>query len=183
MEVRRICPRCRKRYSQEDIVCTECGERLADVSLDFEASVSMVREPVLLACNWDVETMYLEDALRQRNIPYYVEECMKPVPTGNIKEDTIDIVPFTNYYVDRRNMMGAADALKQAKEETRWDEEQSAVFFDMPEDELEDEPDGQESEGADMTARGWFMGLDLYIRVGAAVIGGALLLSFIIFLF
>ena len=60
METRRICPKCRKRFPQDAIVCEECGEQLIDAASDFEASFSMVKEPVLLSNGHDVDTVYLE---------------------------------------------------------------------------------------------------------------------------
>ena len=73
METRRICPKCRKRFSRDEVVCEDCGEQLIDAASDFEASFSMVKEPVLLSNGHDVDTVYLEEALKAANVPYYVE--------------------------------------------------------------------------------------------------------------
>ena len=55
METRRICPKCRKRFSRDEVVCEDCGEQLIDAASDFEASFSMVKEPVLLSNGHDVK--------------------------------------------------------------------------------------------------------------------------------
>ena len=68
METRRICPKCRKRFPQDAIVCEECGEQLIDAASDFEASFSMVKEPVLLSNGHDVDTVYLEEALKRKSV-------------------------------------------------------------------------------------------------------------------
>ena len=50
-------------------MCEECGKQLIDVASDFEASFQMVRDPVLLSNGHKVDTVYLEEALKERNIP------------------------------------------------------------------------------------------------------------------
>ena len=62
METRRICPKCRKKFPPDAIVCEECGKQLIDVASDFEASFQMVRDPVLLSNGHKVDTVYLEEA-------------------------------------------------------------------------------------------------------------------------
>ena len=32
METRRICPKCRKRFSRDEVVCEDCGEQLIDAA-------------------------------------------------------------------------------------------------------------------------------------------------------
>ena len=68
METRRICPKCRKRFSRDEVVCEDCGEQLIDAASDFEASFSMVKEPVLLSNGHDVDTVYLEEALKRQSV-------------------------------------------------------------------------------------------------------------------
>ena len=129
METRRICPKCRKRFSRDEVVCEDCGEQLIDAASDFEASFSMVKEPVLLSNGHDVDTVYLEEALKAANVPYYVEEGQNTVPTNRFKEGIVEIVPFTNYYVDKSNWKAAREALKSAGEETRKDQAAPVVFW------------------------------------------------------
>lgn len=118
---KRICPRCRRVYLEDRTVCSECGTRLADIEYDFELALSMIGDPVLLSDNWKADTEYLEMSLKKRNIPYFSEQLQQPVPTGNIRERTVEIVAVTNYYVDQSNWEPASEALKEALEETRKD--------------------------------------------------------------
>ncbi len=92
----------------------------------------MVRDPVLLSNGHKVDTVYLEEALKERNIPYYVEKGQNTVPTNRYKEGIVEIVPYTNYYVDKSNWKTAREALKSAAQETKKDEEAPVVFLDMP---------------------------------------------------
>lgn len=187
METRRICPRCKKQYSRDEVVCEECGERLADITSDFEASFAMVKDPVLLSNGHGVDTVYLEEALREKNVPYYVEEGQNAVPTDNIKEGTMEMVPFTNFYVDKRNWKLAKEALKSAVAETRKDEEAPVKFLDMPESEPEDEiDDGEEEEGGGNGAGGpweWFVSQDIYMKLILGTVAGLFLLGLLAILF
>lgn len=116
---KRICPKCRKIYSENKTVCSECGTRLADIEYDFELALSMIKEPVLLTSNLKVDTDYLKKSLKKRNIPYFSEQLQQPLPTGNIRENTIRIVTVTNYYVDQCNWESASQALEEAVAESR----------------------------------------------------------------
>ena len=149
METRRICPKCRKRFSRDEVVCEDCGEQLIDAASDFEASFSMVKEPVLLSNGHDVDTVYLEEALKAANVPYYVEEGQNTVPTNRFKEGIVEVVPFTNYYVDKSNWKAAREALKSAGEETRKDQAAPVVFLDMPEEGTGDDLGNDASDGSD----------------------------------
>ena len=180
METRRICPKCRKRFPQDAIVCEECGEQLIDAASDFEASFSMVKEPVLLSNGHDVDTVYLEEALKAANVPYYVEEGQNTVPTNRYKEGIVEIVPYTNYYVDKSNWKAAREALKSAKEETKKDQDAPVVFLDMPEegtgdDHKKNETDGSGSESEEEAKEGlwgWLADQDAAMKlvVGLVVI-------------
>lgn len=191
MVTRRICPKCRKQYPDDEIVCEECGERLTDISSDFETSFSMVRDPVLLSNGNDVEVSYLQDELKRRNVPYYVEEGQNAVPTDNFMQGTVKMVLFTNFYVDKSRWKTAKEALLCAKEESRKDQESPAVFFDMPKEAQEDGPEskgagksrgkGEESpEDGDVGKRSlWvgFMDQEIYVRLGIVVIAAVFLLG------
>lgn len=190
MATRRICPKCRKQYPDDEIVCEECGERLADISSDFEASFSMVRDPVLLSNGNDVEVSYLQDELKRRNVPYYVEEGENAVPTDNFMQGTVKMVLFTNFYVDKSRWKTAKEALLCAKEESRKDQESPAVFFDMPKEAPEDEPEkgagksrGKGEEGPEDGDAGkrslWagFMDQEIYVKLGIVVIAAVFLLG------
>ena len=196
METRRICPRCRKSFPKDEVVCGECGERLIDVAPDYEACFAMVREPVLLTNGHKVDTVYLEEALRKKNIPYYVEAGENVVPTGYYKKGFVEIVAFTNYYVDKSNWKAAKEALKNAVEETRKDEEAPVVFLDMPEKAPEDsirEPgagllehsgENQETgknrdagEEGDRSLWGWFVDQDMVMKAVLGVISLLFLLG------
>lgn len=186
METRRICPKCKKQYSKDEVVCEACGERLADITSDFEASFAMVKDPVLLSNGHGVETVYLEEALREKNVPYYVEEGQNAVPTNNIKEGTVEIVPFTNYYVDKRNWGLAKEALKSAVAETRKDGEAPVKFLDMPMSEPEDNSDGEEDDDAGNGAGGpweWFVSQDIYMKLILGTVAGLFLLGLLAILF
>ncbi|SCH74498.1 Uncharacterised protein [uncultured Clostridium sp.] len=158
METRRICPKCRKKFPPDAIVCEECGKQLIDVTSDFEASFQMVRDPVLLSNGHKVDTVYLEEALKERNIPYYVEKGQNTVPTNRYKEGIVEIVPYTNYYVDKSNWKTAREALKNAAQETKKDEEAPVVFLDMPMEEPQDAPRDMSRDTSKKTSRNTSMG-------------------------
>lgn len=185
METKRICLRCKKIYPRDEIVCEECGERLADVTSDFEASFSMVRDPVLLSNGHDADTMYLREALRERNVPFYIEEGENAVPTSHYKEGIVEIVPFINIYVDKSNWRMAKDALLHAREETRKDGEAPVVFLDMPEQEPGDELEAHdlEEQGGRRGKAGnpwsWYQGLDMSARVLLGGVAGVFLLGLV----
>ena len=112
-------------------MCEECGKQLIDVASDFEASFQMVRDPVLLSNGHKVDTVYLEEALKERNIPYYV---------------------------DKSNWKTAREALKNAAQETKKDEEAPVVFLDMPMEEPQDAPRDMSRDTSKKTSRNTSMG-------------------------
>lgn len=176
---KRICPGCRKIYPQDVIVCPECKKRLADIEYDFEMALSMMKEPVLLTGSPEIETVYLEEGLRRRNIPFFVEEMQNAVPTDNYRENTIDIIPVTNYYVDRSSLEEALAVLNEAAEESEKDRAEPVIFLDMPEE--EDEAGGEEDE-ADRSSGGFrkvFTEMAPSMRFNVLVIG---LVAFFAFL-
>lgn len=186
METRRICPKCRKRFSRDEVVCEDCGEQLIDAASDFEASFSMVKEPVLLSNGHDVDTVYLEEALKAANVPYYVEEGQNTVPTHRFKEGIVEIVPFTNYYVDKSNWKAAREALKSAGEETRKDQAAPVVFLDMPEEGTGDDLGNDASDGSDSWTDGeesrgglwgWLGDQDMAMKLIVGLVGGLFLLG------
>lgn len=190
MGEKRICPRCRKLYPKDVDVCAECGEVLADISEEFEMVLAMMKEPVLLANGWDVDLEYLRQALRKRAVPFYTEECMRPVPTDSVKSGGVKIVPTVNLYVDQREWEEALEALSWAMEETRKDDEAPEVFLDMPEEEADDaleDPDVVPKCIEDAPEKNglmrWFLALDMPSRLAVAAMGGVFLLGIIAILF
>lgn len=175
---KRICPGCRKIYPQDVIVCPECKKRLADIEYDFEIALSMMKDPVLLTGGPEIEAVYLEEGLRRRNIPFFVEEMQNAVPTAHYRGNTIDIVPVTNYYVDRSSLEEALAVLNEAEEEAEKDRAEPVIFPDMPEEEDEE---GWEEEETDKSGgfRKVFTEMDSSRRFNVLVIG---LVAFFAFL-
>lgn len=179
-------PPMQKTYPQDVLTCKSCKVVLVEISEDFELALSMIKEPVLLANDWDVDLEYLEEGLKQKAIPYYTEDCQKPVPTGDDKNGTMDIVPATNLYIDRRDWESGSEALLWAKEETRKDEECPPVYLEMPEEEPEtgqEEPPSVEENKKTQNLLSWFDILHPYTKMAVAAIAVIFLLGFIGILF
>lgn len=168
---KRICPGCRKIYPQDTSVCPQCKKRLADIEYDFELALSMIKEPVLLTGSTDTElqALYLEEGLRRKNIPFYVEEMKTAVPTGNYREHTVDIIPVTNYYVDKSSLDEALAVLKKAEVEAEIDNAQPVIYLDMPEEDGKDEEDDVIPDGSGGAFR--FNVLIIGLVAGFAVLG------------
>lgn len=206
METRRICPKCRKQYPGHEVICEECGERLAEISSDCQASFSMVREPVLLSNGHDIDVMYLKEELKKQNVPYYVEEGQIAVPSNHIKEGILEIVSYTNFYVDKSTWKAAKEALGGAREERRKGLKASGAHYDSPGEagsgpgaggpkakgqeakrqkaeglEAEDqEAEGREGQDERQPARSlWarFMDQEVYIRLGMVVVVAVFLMG------
>lgn len=173
---KRICPGCRKIYPQDTSVCPQCKKRLADIEYDFELALSMIKEPVLLTGSTDTElqALYLEEGLRRKNIPFYVEEMKTAVPTGNYREHTVDIIPVTNYYVDKSSLDEALAVLKKAEVEAEIDNAQPVIYLDMPEEDGEVEEDGEYDvipDGSGGAFRRVFCGMEPSARFNVLIIG------------
>lgn len=135
-----------------------------------------INEPVLLSNGRDVDTAYLEEALKERNIPYDVEEGEHTPPSSYIQEGIAQVVTFTNYYVDKKSWKLAKEALLSAREETKKAGKHPVGLTDgpggkaKPADWLrEDEEDGQDDNGSKHKHTGnpwsWFIGLDTTARL------------------
>lgn len=169
---KRICPGCRTIYPQDTNVCPKCKIRLADIEYDFELALSMIKEPVLLTGSTDTElqVLYLEEGLRRKNIPFYVEEMKTAVPTGNYRTNTVDIIPVTNYYVDKSSLEEALAVLKEAEEEAEKDNAQPVIYLDMPEEEEDGEDDAM-PDASGGAFRKVFAGMEPSTRFNVLVLG------------
>lgn len=175
---KRICPKCRKIYPQDIIVCPECKKRLADIEYDFELALSLMKEPVLLTGTRKAEAVYLEEGLRRKNIPFFVEEMQNAVPTGRYRENTIKIVPVTNYYVDKSSLEEALTVLEEAAEKSEKDRAEPVIFPDMPEEEAAGEEENTTGEGSG-GFRTFFSEMGPSMRFNVLVLG---LIAFFAFL-
>lgn len=133
-----------------------------------------INEPVLLSNGRDVDTAYLEEALKERNIPYDVEEGEHTPPSSYIQEGIAQVVTFTNYYVDKKSWKLAKEALLSAREETKKAGKQPVRPSDGPGGKVksadwnrEDEEDSQDDSDGKHTGNpwSWFMGLDTTARL------------------
>ncbi|MBP3459905.1 MAG: hypothetical protein J6K58_11915 [Lachnospiraceae bacterium] len=153
MESNRMCPKCSKKYSGDVSICEKCGEVLIEVSKDFELARSIIREPVLLGSDEEVDMIYVKEALDQRRIPYFTEETHKAVPTGSSKMGSMNILTITNIYVNKSDLEEADRAFAQAKEEMEFDLSLPVQYIDMPEG-FEEENEGDEN--TKEKGKGWY---------------------------
>lgn len=153
-----------------------------------------INEPVLLSNGRDVDTAYLEEALKERNIPYDVEEGEHTPPSSYIQEGIAQVVTFTNYYVDKKSWKLAKEALLSAREETKKAGKPPVGLTDgpggkaKPADWLrEDEEDGQDDNGSKHKHTGnqwsWFIGLDTTARLVVAAVAVVFLVGLYAVLF
>lgn len=168
METRRICPKCMKQYPGNEAVCEECGERLNDISTDFEEAFSMVGEPVLLSNGHDIDISYLKEELRKHAVPYYVEEGQNVVPANHIKEGMMEVRWFKNFYVDKSRWKSAKEALVSTKERSK-DRETPVVKVGQIRETAHEESRVEEAgDGRSLWAR--LMDQEMYVRLGLVLV-------------
>ena len=91
-------------------------KRLADIEYDFELALSMIKETGSSdrQRRTELQALYLEEGLEAEKYPSMWEEgkqrCQLEI-TGN----TVDIIPVTNYYVDKSSLDEALAVLKKRK--------------------------------------------------------------------
>lgn len=151
MEGNRMCPKCNTKYSNDVTICEKCKEVLIEVSEDFELARSVIREPILLGNDEEVDMVYVKEALDQRRIPYFTEEVSRAVPKGSAKMGTMNIFTMTNIYVNKSDFEEACRAFVQAKEEMEFDLSLPVQYIDMPEG---FEEEGERNENT--KEKGWY---------------------------
>ena len=93
------------------------------------------------------------------------------MPTGNYREHTVDIIPVTNYYVDKSSLDEALAGLKKAEVEAEIDNAQPVIYLDMPEEDGKDEEDDVIPDGSGGAFRRVFCGMEPSARFNVLIIG------------
>ncbi len=159
---KRICPSCKKRYYQNEEICPQCHILLADVDPEFEIVLSTIPEPVVLTDGYEVESIYLMDTLEKRKISYYIEKGTQLEYSNSGKR--VRPTPCELFYVDKSRFSEALEALEEAKEEQRIDDEMPTEFLDFPEDEEEDWEYDRFSQDFSEESDGSYLHQDFFIK-------------------